>query len=140
MNLRPHLLRDAEYRRRAYEVILEAGTSYEDVQKPDFWAHVARKLKIRDRIEVHAHDGSWFADLMVRSTSQVTVVVAPLQYIEFKDSAAGKADGDGLVEIKFRGAAKWSAIRKADKAILVEGLDSREAVEVWLKGPQKIAA
>jgi hypothetical protein len=138
VNLRPHLLRDADYRRSLYQVVLEPGPTYDDLLKPAFWAHVSGKLKVRDRIEVHAHDGSWYAELIVCSSSRTATTVAPLRKVDLTAVADAAANTDG-VEIKHRGFAKWSAIRKSDKAVLVEGLDTKEEVAAWLKKPQQQA-
>lgn len=135
MNLRPHLLREAEYRRQVYQVVLEPGTTLDHALQPEFWAHVSRKLKVRDRIEVHAQDGSWMAELLVRRAGPVSASVGLISKVTF-DAAAPLAGAEG-VEIKWRGpSVKWSAIRTADKAVLVENLDTREEVEAWLKKPQ----
>lgn len=139
MKLTPHLLKEAEYRRTVFEIVLDPGTEFDDVLKPAFWAHVARRLKPRNRIEVHAADGSWYAELMVRSASHVSAFVSPVHHVTFDDMKA-EADDLGDYLIKFRGAAKWSAIRNADKAVVVEGLASRAEVMAWLKKPQAQAA
>lgn len=139
MKLVPHLLKDAEYRRSIHSVILEHGTAYEDILKPAFWAHVARRLKPLNRIEVHPADGSWFAELLVRSVTHVSAVVVELRKVDLQKAPAGTEDADEF-EIKFRGAAKWSAIRKSTKKVEVEGLESREEVEAWLRRPQAQAA
>lgn len=132
MNLRPHLLRDAEYRRSVHQVILEAGTPYEATLQPEFWAHVSRKLKVRDRIELHAQDGSWVAELIVRSSGPVSVNVAPLFKVDLAAAPTSKGELDG-VKFQHRGFAKWSAVRLSDKKILTEGHDTEEDARAALR-------
>ncbi|MPZ31198.1 MAG: hypothetical protein GEV13_09415 [Rhodospirillales bacterium] len=80
--VRPHRLRDAFDCRSTFQVVLDPETTFDDILKLDFWVHVARRLKVRDRIEVHAHDGSWYAELVVRS-GWPRVSVAPLRRAHF---------------------------------------------------------
>lgn len=137
MNLRPHLLKEAEYQRKVFYIQLEADTTLDDVLRPAFWAHVARRLKPRARIEVHPADGSWFAELIVLAASHISASVAVLNKV---DLAAADLTGDILDhEVKHRGRAGWSAVRKSDHMVVVEGLPSKQAVIDWLKKPTPVA-
>lgn len=138
--LRPHLLSEAQFGRKEYRVTLEQGTQYEDMFDPSFWAHVALKLKVDDLIQVKPADGSWWAELLVRSKGRVSVTVAELRKVDFADAKQSSGD-EGQYEIKWRGPnAKWSAVHKVTKAIAVEGLETKEEVSAWLKKPQAQAA
>lgn len=65
MPLGPHGLKPAETVRNVWHVTALAGTKPEDVLDPGYWAHVARLLRMGDRIEVLAADSSWYAELRV---------------------------------------------------------------------------
>jgi hypothetical protein len=140
LKLTPHLLKEAEFARSVRQVVLEHGTSFEDVLQSGFWVHVARRLKARDQIEVHAADGAWFARLMVRSATPLSTSIGLIEKVDFEAAKKGERETIPGYEIKFRGAAKWSAIRLADKEPVVTGLDSYEAVVEALKNPHKLAA
>ena len=72
------------------------------------------------------------------SASQVSAAVAVLHHVEL---AKPELYGDLVdYDIRYRGRAGWSGIRKADKTIVVEGLASREAVAAWLRNPTAQAA
>lgn len=139
MKLTPHLLREAEYKRSVYEVVLDPGASLDDAMQSGFWVHVARRLKTRDQIEVHAADGAWFARLLVRNATPISTQIGLLEKVEFEAAGKKAAERETVegFDIKFRGAAKWGAIRLADKEPVITGLDSYEAVVAWLKNPPR---
>ena len=69
MQIKNHLL-PTTMRRAMHEIshwFLRAtvGVTPADVMSPDYWAHLAGKMKVDDRIEVVAQDGSFDADLRV---------------------------------------------------------------------------
>jgi len=124
----------AEFCRNIWHVTPEAGVTPEDLGESKTWVNIAKQLKAGDRIEAVAADGSWLAELFVRSAVGVDVKLFTLRVVHF-DGVAAKAPAqkdDEEFEIKFAGAAKWRGIRRSDGAVLVEGLASREAVKAWL--------
>jgi hypothetical protein len=140
LKLTPHNFREAEYKRSSYLVTAERGTEIADLTGRDYWSHVAARLRPRDRVEVHAHDGSWMAELMVVQASRVGATLVVLHKHDLAAADTGVSLADDNVEIKYRGpSAKWSAIRKSDKAVIVENLDTKDEVAAWLKKPQQQA-
>jgi hypothetical protein len=130
--LRPHLLKDTEYFRKSFTILLERGTTLDDVLKPTYWVNVGMRLKPLQQIFVHPDDGTWYAELIVRSATPRSARVSVVHHKEFTDPLAEElAD----FEIKHRGGAGWSAIRRSDKTVVVERLPSKEAVHDWLKNP-----
>lgn len=143
MKLIPHLLRESDTRHSTYEIVLEEGTTLEDTLKSEFWVHVSRRLRVRDQIQLHAFDGSWYAVLLVRAATPLSTTVGLISRTDFEPKASKSVERETVpgFTIKARGAAKWCAIRDADKEIVVTGLDTYESVVSWLKNPpQQIAA
>lgn len=137
--LRPHLLREADYARRVYHVVLEANTALDDVLDPNFWIHNTSRLKPLQKIEILAHDGSWYAELMVRSVSRASAKVSVIVHKVFEDVTAQTGDiGDHI--IKHQATRGWYAQNRTTKAIVVDGLPDRESVVAFLQGPLKKAA
>lgn len=139
MKLTPHNFREADYKRTSYLVTAERGTKISDLTGRDYWSHVAARLRPRDRVEVHAADGSWLAELMVVQASRVGATLVLLNEYDLTATSAASVVNEDEVSIKHRGGAKWSAIRNSDKAILIDGLDTREEVVAWLKKPTQQA-
>lgn len=129
----------AEYARATHHVTPEPGTPLKEMLKPEYWAHVARKMKVGDRIEVDAEERTWFAELYVRGVSAAAVSVAVLRHIEFNKPDSEEA-GEAECSAKHAGRGVWRVIRNADKAIVQDGFQTKEAAEAWIANPQVKAA
>ncbi len=125
----------AEYKRGDHIAEPEAGTTLEEMTDPSYWAHVARGMRVWDRIEIRPKDGSWWAELLVRAVEPFTVVVAVLRQQTFISAPALAAmiPPDGY-ELKAQGNKGWAVIRTSDKAQLVAGQPTQESASAWLAG------
>jgi hypothetical protein len=83
-------------------------------------------------VEVVPEDKSYFAELFVRSNTDTSVNVSVLRHVKFDDVAKAADSGDPY-EIKHRGGAGWSVIRKSDKAVVFEKGQSRVEAERFLE-------
>lgn len=143
--MKPTTLREAEYRRTVWELTVEKGIEPKAVLQPAFWAHVAGRLKIGDRIEASAADGSWLYELIVRSkplgrATEATVI--PLNFYDLNAiDAETKAAMSGVeYEYAFKGPVlKHCVIRLADRTIVAEKLDTKAQALDWIKSPPQQA-
>ena len=133
MKILQHQVKQADFIRTVWAVKPEPGTSLEDMLAPDYWANVAKTLKAGDRIEITAADNSWFAELLVRSTSALTATLAVLRHTDFASAKQSPAAGAVEYDVRHRGSAGWSVVRLADKAIVFEKGDTREQADAWVK-------
>lgn len=119
-------------------VITDLDTTPEDVLHPQYWAHVAETFT-RDTwgfaiIELIWEDGSKYMEVMVVSSGQNFAKVKELRFI---DLSGQEEDGEYTeqnpdFEVKHRGGAKWSVIRKADNEVLIDKLSSKIEADKWL--------
>lgn len=123
--------KEADYVRRIWCASPEKGVTADDMQAPAFWAHVAKKLRPGDRIEALDAEGKWFAEFFVRGASATGAIIVPMRVV-FLDGAAPPVGSADEFEVKYRGNAKWSVVRLADKAVMTDGLDTREQADDWL--------
>lgn len=130
-NLLQHRIRPAEFERIVWSVTPEADVTLKELLAPEYWAHVAKALKPGAKVEVLPESKSWFAELLVRSSTDNSVELVVLKYIEF-DPPSVPDDGDPY-EVKHRGGAGWSVIRKTDKAVVFEKGQSKLDAERWVK-------
>ena len=86
MAMTPSKLKEASYVRNIFVATPEAGTTLEDVQDPAFWTHVAKQLRISDRIEVIPEDSAFFAELYVQNVRLNTVNVKLLRHNIFAEA------------------------------------------------------
>lgn len=110
----------------------------EDMLHPAFWTHVARQMRVNDRIEVLSQDASWYAELIVRAVGPLEVVTGLLAFTEFN---AIEATSEDEYDIAWKGpAAKWRITRRADKAMVRDGFESKEMALAWLALPLQARA
>ncbi len=129
MKLLPKDLKQADFVRTVWVAQPEHGTTLEEMLKPEYWSHVAKELKLPGgRIEVMPTGGEWFAELYIRSVGSQDVKVALLRHVAF--DAPAKQDDD--YEVRSRGGAGWSVLRKSDKAVLFEKGQTRADAEAEL--------
>lgn len=115
-----------------YLATIEPEHTFEDIQKPSYWAHVARILQPMARIEVIPDDMSWYAEVMVVATDRASARVAVLRHV---DLDAGEAEAiPETHEVKYHGAhKKWSVIRKEDRSVVKDGLQTKEEAIRYLR-------
>ena len=138
-NLLQNRIRLAEYDRLIYSVTPEPGVPIEEILKPEYWAHVAKQFQPGTRLEVTPEDRSWFAELYVRSNTNNSVSVAVLRHIKFDSAPKPAADNGEPYEIKHRGGAGWSVIRKSDKVPVFEKGQSKLDAERWVEEQTELA-
>lgn len=134
--MKPVTLREAEYRRNVWDLTVEKAVGPKALLQPAFWSHVAGRLKPRDRIEVTAADGAWFAELMVRTASRLEAKVAMMRFVDLEkaDKAASELTEVEAYEVTYRGpSAKWSVKRRSDAAVMVERLETKAEAEAWVQ-------
>lgn len=142
-------LQVAEYRRTVYILDAHPETLPDDTLNPEFWAHLGATFKPWDRVEVRAHDGTWYREVMVLEASRqwarmkdmglvflttpdVSQTQAAPAAIEAQPEAQPAAPVESPYEIKHRGPRRYSVIRISDKAVLHEDEQTRAGAERWL--------
>lgn len=147
-------LKRGEVARPLYRVIVkEDATTVQDVLRPEYWAHVAPTFS-KDTwafaiVELIWQDGSKYLEVMVMEAGNNYAKVKTVNFIDFEKQSItfegntpirGEAVEEGQpedeenddYEVKHRGGAKWSVLRKADKQVMVEGLASKADANTWL--------
>lgn len=141
-HLLPNQMAQADMARNTWRVQLESEMTAEHFLKPEAYAHVAKMLRRGDRIEVLAADSSWYAEFIVRSVEGLNVQIGPLmlqtwgskELLEYEDYA-----------IDFNERVGARVIRKSDNRVMVEGLQSLQSADNWLRtrcgmAPESVAA
>lgn|SRR3990167_6621892 len=131
-------LKLSEYVRSVYHATPESGTPLKELLKPEYWAHVAKQLKVGDRIEVDAEERTWFAELYVRGVTATSVTVFVMRHIEFSKPIEESGDADYSASHAGRGI--WRVMRNVDKAVVKSGFPTKESAEEWIAHPVEEAA
>ena len=123
----------AEYIRCVYAVTVDFGVTIEDVLRPEFWANVSTSLKVNDRIEVLAEDGTFYAELIVLDCSPTHAKVAILTHRNFSSVETEKVESTPDYKVTWGGnTAKFRIIRVADNAVVHSGEATKQAADLWL--------
>jgi len=113
-----------EHASRQFTHMPEAGVPFEDLLRPDYWAHLAQNHMVRDFIYVAPPENHYTALLMVRSVQKMALKVAVVWRTEFKDVIVEPEKG---LTVEFRGAGLWSVMR--GKETLANKFATKEEAE-----------
>lgn len=118
----------------------EAGTPFEHLLIPDYWANLSKRLVHNAHIHVDAEDGSYYAELKVLKVGQGFAKVFVLRHVALADAGADPTVTEGY-EIQFRGPImKHRVVRLKDNVVLKSGLDSWDDAAAWLRDHKKMLA
>ena len=135
--LGPARLTGAEFMRNIHVADASPGTKPQDLEDPTFWAHVAAKMKPRDRIEVWVDDNSWFAECVVLGCTKTDALVKVLGVWDLNGHQiiSDRADTNlKAYRVEFRGHfEKWGVIRKVDNEVVHTGEATEGGAWSWLK-------
>lgn len=135
----PHLLspafREASYAFSSYAANVETGVTLDDCMKPEFWMHVADKLRPSDKIHVYSADQTFYAELLVLRVNRVEAETALINHVDLTKATHGATLGDELskYDISFAGPTyKWRVTHKASKDVIKDGFDNEAGARTWL--------
>lgn len=124
--LHPNRLKDEEQLVIRKVACVPVGVTIADVLKPEFWVHVAPRLRPLAYILVLPDDGTWEAHLRVRSVSGKAAQVELLEPVK-EYSAAAPAPDDSFV-VEWGGPVHlWRVVRRSDNAVIEKGIQTKEA-------------
>jgi len=119
-----------------YTHTVSEGTPFEDLLKPEYWAHVAQKLRPHTLIKVVPEDGSYWAELLVLSCDRLWAKVFVLRHHDLtavvEDSEA-TASRLAEFDIQWKGPVKKHVvIRKSDSTAVADGIQTKGEAQLWL--------
>lgn len=132
--LSPTRFTGTEYAYNTWSVNAEQGTTRDDLKSPDFWSHIAHKLRAGDEIRVLAEDHTYLARFLVVASDRTWARVHEIEYVDLQTKVE-EADVAVIVddyEVKLRGPKRWSVIRKSDRAVLQENMHTQDDARQWL--------
>jgi hypothetical protein len=140
----------AEFTRRDFNYIVPKEHAYEDLLRPEYWAHVISKITQakHDRplgwqITATREDAAWQAEFIIISVTKNSVFLRKKSFTDLQDKPAtesakaaddaptSETEDNGIKIQHVRGG--WRAVRKADNQILIERQETRDMVESFLK-------
>lgn len=124
--LLPKRIGRADYERASHFIAVAKGLEPADIVDPDFWQHVADKLRVNDRIEVLGPDFDmdlrvvaidprkmWAQVRVLRLCEAAGITVAGVEQPAEAAIVAGAADAEGYT-VEWGGRHLWRIVRGAD--------------------------
>jgi hypothetical protein len=115
------------------------GTTDEDLERPEFWAHVAQRCPKEGRVYVKPKDGGWVAELEIRLVTGTGVVMQVLTKHELAPISYGSVMSEYLVAW-LDNTEKFQVIRLSDKVVMETGFNSQEDANDWISRNTQRAA
>lgn len=136
-----HRMQLAETQRIIYQAVVDPKVKREDLQKPDFWKHVARSFQPYTRLEVVTDDGQYFCELLVLNAGHNWAAVKELRYIELdgKSDIIKQSSAMDEYEIAWKGPVhKHVVLRKKDGEIVKAQMSTRKEADTFLSEYVKV--
>jgi hypothetical protein len=125
---KPTNIEEAVAARNIWQVKPEISVTIEDLLKPDYWAHVARRMRAGDRVEAIPDDRHYFAEFFVLAASSNWAKMVLLREVTIiKDNEKTETEG---FSIGWAGKHKWRVTRGNE--ILSKGHDDKDSATKWL--------
>lgn len=150
-------LKQERYENNQFVVVLPEGMGMPEVLKPGFWKNCCLKMKLLDTIKVVPNDGTWMAELMVRSVSRTEAVMGVINYVDFSKQvipgAVSVSASEDLQVIYTGLKRKWAIfkmresqdvngqpVKKKDGEPLKDSFDTKEQAQAYLNDQLKSRA
>lgn len=114
-----------------YTACPQVGTKREDLLKPIFWAHVAKKLRPMSEIRVMPKDGAWYGVYLVVYSDQVQAKVKELAFHQLSSDVEEAEPNDPYTIKWISPPVKFGVIRNADKTVVKDGFKTKEEAVLW---------
>lgn len=121
----------ADQVRSRWAISPEAGSTIEDIMRPEYTANIAAQLKRWDVVEVRPDDETYYAELLVKTAERTGATFWLIQFCELATKAPAAEPSEPFV-IGWGGPhQKHRVIRKADNEVLKHGFSSAEEARAW---------
>lgn len=138
--LNPNRMALAEQWRQDWVINVEEGTTVDDIQKPDYWAHSAAHFQQFDRIEARMETGEWVAELIVKEVGRNWAAVHLITVHDLAASTDAPA-ASTMHKVMWRGAQhKWCVKRLADNEILQANMATSADADAWLRNYERVTS
>lgn len=136
-------LKEDGFDRTNWVATVEAGTTLEDMEQPEFWTHVCgpgNRMRRMDKIAVLVDDETWYAELIVLAVGTGFAKVRVLFHLEF-GSTEEEAGEDASVFVKYRGPhLRFCVIRKSDQVCIRDSFLKKEDADRYARDHDRLMA
>ena len=138
-------LQTSEQAHNSWWVRMQEGETLQTFIAPEYLAHVARRLRQFDTIELVAFDGSWCASLIVAACGANYAKVKVTHFCDLEDSVSDAPPAEsvrapllpegsllfGNLEVMFAGRAKWRIVHFTSREVMADGIQTKAEAIKW---------
>lgn len=121
----------AESKRQCFVAVIPHGTRLEDIKSPSYFANVIKQIETFSRIEVHAEDGTFWAELLVTYCVSGDLKYEILSKFEVNTPEISGIKIEGLT-VGYGGPHhKFRVVRDSDKEVIKKGFENKTSAMIW---------
>tara|TARA_R110000751_G_scaffold146443_2_gene250414 strand:- start:140 stop:655 length:516 start_codon:yes stop_codon:yes gene_type:complete len=132
-------IKQADFARQLLRILPEQNHTVEDTLRPEYWAHVAPKLQITDKIEALWKDNTRYAEYIVvdKGTQWAKVVlISDVDFSKSKETKAPKQPTQFAVSYGNH-EVKYIVTRLSDGERMSKDHKTQEDAEAWMAEHRK---
>ena len=114
-----------------FTVTPASGTDPEELMKPVYWSHVARRIRPMSFIFAVPRDGLWFAWYLVLYADDHQVKLKKLMFEPLESLKESDIDSDPYQVAWISPPVKWGIRRKLDKEVVKDGFQTKDQAVAW---------
>jgi len=125
---RPTNIEQASYECNTWQVKPEINAKPKDLLDPNYWAHVAGRMRAGDRVEAVPDDRHYYAEYFVLAASKNWAKLVLMREVTLiKDNDKTVSEG---FTVEFAGNHKWRV--REGSSVISKGHDDKDAASKWL--------
>ena len=129
-----------EFINARHAICLPAGTPFDNVKRPEFWANIVR-IKPDDIIEVRTEDRKFYAELLVLARGRNWATVAVIREPVALKAAALPPSATSAYKIEYGGShVQWRVLRESDMSVIRDKFPTEDAAQLWVRNTEKAQA
>ena len=128
-DIMPHRFLVGQGARNVWRAHIENGHTCANLQEPEYWKHMARRLTPGDLIEVLAENGSFYGELLVRACDKSWAKVAVISWHDFDEAVIESTK----LDVAWKGPVnKHCVVRLSDGEILAKSFQTKDEGLAWI--------
>lgn len=128
--LRPHAVQQFGFGCNLHDIVVDAGTTPQDLMNPAYWEWTVNKIRKDDWLFVRVADGAWRMMMAVTAAYEHGLAVEPLMVVDLADKTP--VPKESAFEVSWGSQhQKWRVIRKSDRQIMQQDIETKaDAIEL----------
>jgi|10_taG_2_1085330.scaffolds.fasta_scaffold126024_1 hypothetical protein len=115
----------------SFTALVPAGTTREEVLRPDYWKHVCKQMPTMSELTILPKDGSWYGKYFVRYAGRLTANIVELQYMELEALTSDDVTNKDF-DVTFSTVDRFCVVRTDDQFVMSKGHNTETDAMEWM--------